>query len=104
MTERLLDATDLRREARVAVNAPTSLEIAGRAPCVGRVENISRHGVLIANDASPVVNDRVTIDLPGQGMTDCVVVWTAEGRFGCQFTAAIPVASFATLLAGLEAG
>lgn len=57
------------------------------------VHNISATGLLLETEASLLVDERITIELPQAGATQARVVWTSGSFFGCQFHTPITAAA-----------
>lgn len=61
------------------------------------IHNISETGMLIECDGTLSVGDRIDIDLPHRGTIAATMVWASSRMFGCQFDAAISVATLSAV-------
>lgn len=80
-----LDAVDLRRDVRIAVEIPTTLHPVGGERHNAVIGNISRYGVLVRLGVRMAIGDRLTVMLPVLGAVFAEVVWTHDDRIGCRF-------------------
>lgn len=89
-----LDSNEAQHPARdgdrqsLFMHAALSLAYLG-GPQTVRIRNLSKGGVMVETALTVQVGEAFVLDLPNVGQVSGRVAWTAEGRFGAAFDAAI---------------
>ena len=72
------------------------LDVEGGATAT--VRNLSETGLLIESPEALEVGDRVTLDLPAEGITEARVIWARGQFYGCEFARPVSRASVSAAL------
>jgi len=84
-------------ERRASPRRRLKLDVAGSTSSVADVEvvvhDLSVTGLLIEAAVDLQTGEGLTVELPGPGAVDAVVVWRSGNYFGCEFAKRIPNAA-----------
>jgi hypothetical protein len=91
-----------RGEPRDETLHRTRLSIAGGAPLLVTIVNVSPNGFMARTDEAVAVGDVVTVTLPVAGSFAAEVRWALGGRIGCRLAQEVPPALYQFVLAAMR--
>lgn len=84
-----------RSQPRRSLRLETSGVVPGGLEANVTIHNLSAAGLLLETELDLHEGDTLSIDLPGVGHVDAVIVWQSGKLFGCAFEQALSRAAFA---------
>ena len=93
-----------RREPREAVDFYAHIWGLARKPSPALLVNISPHGCMVRSDQIVPIGENLTVDVPGVGNMQGIVMWSLGTRIGIEFESGIGLETFLGMLSIMKGG